>query len=356
MKFIGIGDFGGDERDGTVEGSIKEGLSLLAASMSDHITSRWGGECEFVAGLGDNFYPSGVTACPADEGEMASSRFKTNWADVFLVHPALRRPWLMVLGNHDHGNLEHTRPTASDTALIGRFVAGNPRAQIEFSKSKANPDGLWVMDGTYYTRSYKADPSSSREVHIFFLDTTGAQFRDWGEERNPQVDMGDSIAVQEQLEKDIQRLKEDLSKCPKDAVKIVVGHHGMYCQGANHGIIGDCLRDRSFVPRRWSSALPARPAREGFGLEDVLVENGVSLYLSGHEHVLQHHKRRGILHIGAGASLPHPHFYGSPSKTFEMDWWDKDMRPGFVAVEVTPAGGIKVQFIDSKGNLIKEVE
>jgi hypothetical protein len=338
MHFLGIGDFGGDECDGTVEGSIKEGLSTLATSMANHITAKWGGDCDFVAGLGDNFYPAGISSCPADESEMATSRFKTNWADVFLVHPALQRPWLMVLGNHDHGNLCHSSSSSSSSS-IGHFVSGNPRAQIEFTRSRANPGGLWVMEDTYYKKVFPSsrEEPGSREVHLFFLDTTGAQFRDWGEEHNPRVDMGNSIAVQEQLERDIQRLKEDLARCPKDAVKIVFGHHGMFCQGANHGIIGDCLRERSFTPRRWTNAIPDRPPREGFGLEDVLVEGGVRLYLSGHEHVLQHHTRRGILHVGAGASLPHPHFYGQPSKTFEMDWWDKDMRSGFAAVEVDPS-------------------
>ena len=56
----------------------------------------------------------------------------------------------MILGNHDY--------------------EGNPNAQVEFSTSSANSDGLWQMPDRNY--DFTAGGGS---VHLFGLDTNGVQ-------------------------------------------------------------------------------------------------------------------------------------------------------------------------------------
>lgn len=68
--------------------------------------------------LGDNFYPSGVTS-------VDDPKWQTNWKDLFLDCPELRVPWQAVLGNHDY--------------------VGSDWAQIDFTTSDLNTDGLWQM-------------------------------------------------------------------------------------------------------------------------------------------------------------------------------------------------------------------
>jgi hypothetical protein len=69
---------------------------------------------------GDNFYEAGVTG-------VDDPMWQKIWVDVFLEGPELRVPWMALLGNHDYG--------------------GSSSAQLNFTTSDRNPDGLWQMPG-----------------------------------------------------------------------------------------------------------------------------------------------------------------------------------------------------------------
>ena len=83
LTFFALGDFGHNCKQ----------THRVAAAMDAY--ARAVAKPSFVLGLGDNFYPTGVTS-------VRDPHFKHTWADVFLVHEALRVPWHMVLGNHDY--------------------------------------------------------------------------------------------------------------------------------------------------------------------------------------------------------------------------------------------------------------
>lgn len=123
----------------------------------------------------------------------------------------------------------------------------------------------------------------------------------------------------------------------------------MYTQGRGHRDPCVRLRDNEYTPlydyRR-------REKVPGFGLEDVLVENGADLYIAGHEHVFQHHSARGLHHIicgNSGADIRSGHgFYGGADSKPVVDWFDKTNSYGFVDI-VVRAQQITVSFVNARG-------
>ncbi|MBM4316877.1 MAG: hypothetical protein FJ116_05295 [Deltaproteobacteria bacterium] len=87
-------------------------------------------KCDFVASLGDNFYPSGVT-------DTRDPLWKTAFE---IPYSPLNIPFFALLGNHDY--------------------QGNIEAQINYSKKSQQ----WKMPSQYYT--YSKGP-----VDFFVLDT-----------------------------------------------------------------------------------------------------------------------------------------------------------------------------------------
>lgn len=77
-------------------GESRVAIQRLTQSLLFHRYAKDVAQPAFVLSLGDNFYPYGVDS-------VQSPMFKTHWEDVFLIHPELRVPWKVVLGNHDYG-------------------------------------------------------------------------------------------------------------------------------------------------------------------------------------------------------------------------------------------------------------
>jgi tartrate-resistant acid phosphatase type 5 len=78
FHFLVIGDAGEPNKK----------VELVAKSMSFFAEKLLP---KFVIALGDNIYENGASS-------VNDSKFRTHWADMFLVHPALRIPWKMCLG------------------------------------------------------------------------------------------------------------------------------------------------------------------------------------------------------------------------------------------------------------------
>jgi tartrate-resistant acid phosphatase type 5 len=74
IRFYAIGDFGYPSPE----------MKRVASAMQ--LYSEMNGPPNFILGLGDNFYPSGVDS-------VNDRQFKTSWEDVFLQYPSLRVPW-----------------------------------------------------------------------------------------------------------------------------------------------------------------------------------------------------------------------------------------------------------------------
>jgi len=242
----------------------------------------------FILALGDNFYPSGVSSTK-------DPAWKTIWEKPFLQYPALKVPWRIVLGNHDYMT--------------------NPDAQIEFTNSPNNPEGIWSLPNRVYKFTESINGSTECKVDFFAMDTNGAQYhvrRDYKK-----------LNMQNELWKYKQWLIEELGQS-KAHWKIVFAHHPLYTKGTEHGIIAKCLREDLYKHRTGES--------KGYDLEKVLLQGGVQLYLSGHEHVLQHKIAKGINYavVFSGSDTG---FYGEEDTSVEMNWFKE--IPGFLVVTVT---------------------
>jgi acid phosphatase len=118
VRFVAFGDWGG----------AVSRIERAADAMWAHCQTAG---CDFVLGLGDNFYNDGVTSVDDPQWE---EKYEEPFADWTI-------PFFMTLGNHDH----HL----------------NADAQVEYSLT----DDYWTMPARYY--DLVASP-----VHFVALDTT----------------------------------------------------------------------------------------------------------------------------------------------------------------------------------------
>jgi len=261
----------------------------------------------FIIALGDNFYPRGVNSVKDD-------LFKKVWEDNFLVYPSLRVPWRMVLGNHDY--------------------KVNPQAQVEYTYAPENTTKLWYMPDKNYAITEQFP--DGLKIDIFAMDTNGAQ--NSVIKRYP--------GIREEVKKNKQWLLEALSKS-KNPWKIVFAHHPLYTKGNRHGIIGRYLRDDTYVAKEGDEPKP------GFGIEKILIDAGVNIWLAGHEHVLQHKHVKGIDHFVISSGGSGFGWNGGKNPNVDMDWWNKS--PGFLVVTVSQETML-AQFVDSQAHLLHTVQ
>ncbi len=63
----------------------------------------------------------------------------------------------------------------------------------------------------------------------------------------------------------------------------------------------------------------------------MLASGGVAAYLTGHEHVFQHHFAHGVHHVVCGASGAQPtRYYSGEDPDAVIDWADPASQFGFV--------------------------
>jgi acid phosphatase len=185
------------------------------------------GGFDFVVSTGDNFYKMGVTS--SDDRQWLSS-FEH-------IYPSSLRsqPWFAVAGNHDWG--------------------GNVFAQLDRSGR-----GGWSMPWLWYDVPGRL--WHREDVHLFFIDTVV-----W----NAGEDWLYRICGQALRSIDHARQKAWLERAlaaSSAATKIVFGHHPIFSV-AKHG--------KGLMHMK--------------SLDDILVANGVSAYVCGHDHCLYHISR-----------------------------------------------------------------
>jgi tartrate-resistant acid phosphatase type 5 len=279
--FFALGDFG----------SPTPQIREVASAMNIYATKT---KPDFILGLGDNFYPSGVLS-------VEDNKFQSHWASIFLDYESLRVPWKIILGNHDY--------------------MGVPDAQIEFTSSVHNPGGLWQMPSPYYLFNDEANLAT-----FFGIDTNAAQ----GHVQKSHPSIGQLMKTQKDWL--VASLASSTSRW-----KIVYGHHAMYTKGNGHGSVARCLKDPTYTFSAYNRDTMSRESvvSEGLGLEALLVEGGAALYISGHEHIFQHHQANGIQHIISGSCLGENRFYQGENMSAEMNWVDREQRNGFTAYHIT---------------------
>lgn len=184
---------------------------------------------DFIISTGDNFYPSGVVS-------EHDPLWHYSFENIYTAF-SLQWDWYPILGNHDYKS--------------------DPDAQVRYS----NISRRWKMPSRYYSKVFSL--RDGRKVLMAFIDT------------NPLIpefyansEYGPHVAGQ-QPERQLAWL-DQLLRDSDAHWKIVVGHHPLYTAG----------------PRTTNyDTLAVRKA-----LESIFEERGVDMYLSGHEHSLQHLK------------------------------------------------------------------
>jgi len=246
-------------------------------------------KAQFIISTGDNFYPSGVIS-PQDP------LFKYSFEDIYTDF-SLQWDWYVILGNHDYKS--------------------NPDAQVAYSKISRR----WKMPARYFAKKFPINGDLNNQVLIAFIDTNPLipEFYK-NSEYGPNVKGQDTTAQKRWLAKTLSDTD------PSIKWKIVVGHHPMFTGGS---------RTEGYDTKAIRSSL-----------KPVLDRYGVDVYLTGHEHSLQHIKPAGKTHhfISGAASEK------TPVKLIE----DQQMAAstyGFMLFSVNK-DSIKVQTINDEGEII----
>ncbi|SER95894.1 purple acid phosphatase family protein [Pedobacter rhizosphaerae] len=246
-------------------------------------------KAQFIISTGDNFYPSGVISAQ-------DPSFKYSFEDIYTDF-SLQWDWYVVLGNHDYKS--------------------NPDAQVEYSKISRR----WKMPARYFAKKFPINGDLNNQVLIAFIDTNPLipEFYK-NSEYGPNVKGQDTTAQKRWLAKTLS------DSDPSIKWKIVVGHHPMYTGGSR------------------TDGYDTKAVRSS--LKSVLDRYGVDVYLTGHEHSLQHIKPEGKTHhfISGAASEK------TPVKLIENQQMAASTY-GFMLFSINK-DLIKVQTINDEGEII----
>ncbi|MDN3585951.1 tartrate-resistant acid phosphatase type 5 family protein [Pedobacter aquatilis] len=208
-------------------------------------------KAQFIISTGDNFYPSGVISAQ-------DPLFRTSFEDIYTDF-SLQWDWYVTLGNHDYKS--------------------NPDAQVEYSKISRR----WKMPARYYAKKFPINGDVNNQVLIAFIDTNPLIKEFYkNAEYGPNVKGQDTTAQKRWLVKTLSDTD------PSIKWKIVVGHHPIYTGGSR------------------TDGYDTKAVRSS--IESTLKKYDVDVYLTGHEHSLQHIKPAGKTHhfISGAASEKTP--------------------------------------------------
>lgn len=224
LTFAVIGDWG---RDGSHK--QKAVAESLARAANAH-------DLRFVVSSGDNFYDGGVDST-------ADTQWRSSFEDVYAQRSLVHAAWFAILGNHDH--------------------LGSVAAQVDYSGHSRR----WTLPAPYYTQSFalgggEGGPEAPAPwvIQMVFIDTTPFVRDAYGKAARKL----NGQKPGEQLE----WLRGVFANSTADAI-VVVGHHNMYTMS--------------------TSASLGVPEIRAY-IEPVLLtaRDKVIMYISGHEHSLQH--------------------------------------------------------------------
>ena len=178
---------------------------------------------------------------------------------------------------------------------------GNARAQVEKTTSASR----WQMPAANY--SFFPDPENDNLVEVFVIDTEPIEKRSWGYENG------------------IATLEENLSKS-NARWKIVMGHHPLQ-SGGRSKYTGDKIKSK---------------------LYHTLLENGVDLYISGHNHIMESGDIGGVIPyavLGSGGRASSRPFSVIPDMHFAAG------SSGFGKIQIGDEK-LVIHFIDDRKNVL----
>jgi len=239
-----VGDWGYD--------SHHEGQTAVAMGMRQY-SQQLNLLPQALLMLGDNWY-----------GELAggaqSQRWKTQFEDMYPadIFPC---PVYAILGNHDYQRWPGSKVEAElEYARIGKTASGETR---------------WTMPARWYRFEF---PKENPLITFIALDSNMP--------KNGITDRGiDFTLSHEDQAKQLAWLEQELKRPRTTPYLVVMGHHPIFSDGP-HG-------DHPILTRDW---------------DPLFRKYGVTLYLAGHDHDLQHlefegHPTSHFLSGGGGADL-----------------------------------------------------
>lgn len=272
-------------------------IEVGVAKQMSTVAKKFGPEA--ILALGDNFYFDGVK-------NSDDKRFEETFEKVFAVQPGLDSiPWNLVAGNHDHN--------------------GNVTGQIEYTKRSK----IWRFPNYYYSLSYNIPGGGV--VQILMIDTV-LLCGNTGD---------DSLHDQPHGPVDLDKADDQLAwitqsmKNSSADYLFVAGHFPVYSI-AEHGPT-KCLIDK---------VLP-------------LLQKYNAVYLSGHDHNLQHLQitkpglNLNFFVIGAAnfADKSNAHAKDVPSGSSKF-FWAKEMDFGGFAYMEIMKQNTTFTFINGKGSTL----
>jgi tartrate-resistant acid phosphatase type 5 len=250
----------------------------------------------FVVSVGDNFYPKGVVS-------ETDPLWHYSFESIYTAH-SLQCDWYPVFGNHDHHS--------------------DVDAQIRYSKISRR----WNMPSRYYSKEVSLNKDKDKEIKTAVTDKKKDKVLFVMIDTDPFLheDKADYVATQ------MKWLNQTLENASADVKwKIVVGHHP-FCT------VGPRINNYDTVTLKNA-------------LYQTLNNHKVDVYLSGHEHSLQHLKLDGFTHqfiSGAGSELTKV-TEGMPYSRFQAS------EHGFMYFSVD-ANRLNVKAINQQGKVLYETE
>lgn len=241
VSFLAIGDMG--------KGNLQQ--YRVAKAMKSYCASQ---QCDFVMGLGDNIYSSGVSSI---NDEQFITKFEKPYEDISL-------PFYMVVGNHDNSGL-----FAGDGGFNYRGDL-----QVLYARKKNRPSEKWRMPARYYQVQFpQVSKIENKLLDIYGLDSTPLTSL-----HDPSSEFNLQNVSKKQGGWFSSKVKQSLSHW-----RIAFAHHPYLSNGV-HGNAGKYdnanLAGEGYVVNRIA----------GVYFKDFLetyVCGEVDLFISGHDHTLQ---------------------------------------------------------------------
>ena len=193
----------------------------------------------FVVTGGDNYHETGI---PSEN----DPRWRTEFEEIYAA-PSLQVPWYPTLGNHDY--------------------RGSVEAELRYSRKSPR----WKLFSRYYAQHV---PFGSGDTLLIVHIDTPPFVREYHADDAKYHVAGQDTAAQ-------LRWIDSVLAVSHARWKIVVGHHPVYSSAPKHGDTDELI----------ASLLP------------LLKKRMVDVYISGHDHTMQHLQRDGMefLLCGTGA-------------------------------------------------------
>jgi tartrate-resistant acid phosphatase type 5 len=290
LHFMALGDWGRNGEYDQLE--VAKQMGLWGAAHPN----------DFVISCGDNFYPKGVVS---EHDPLWNFSFE----NIYTAH-SLQCDWYPILGNHDyHADVD---------------------AQVRYSKVSRR----WVMPSKYYSKEITLNKAKGKEDEAVKKEPKEKKIQAKDKALLVFIDTDPFLheSFADYVDKQMQWLNDTLSKASEDVKwKIVIGHHPYYT-------VGPRIENYDTLTMRTA-------------LSKVFEDHKVDVYLSGHEHSLQHLKPEGFTHqfiSGAGSELTKV-TAGIPYSRFQAS------EHGFMYFSVD-AKRLNVKAVNYKGDLLYQTE